>query len=1077
MFGNTSFGFSGAGGGGGGGTIGGGGTLNYLCKFTPDGLNIGNSMFFDNGISVGLGTITPDASAILDLTSTTQGFLSPRMTTVERDAIVAPVNGLFIYNTSSSFFNYWNGSTWIQIDTSTGGDVSGSGTTNRAVLWTDGGNSVIGDATWYYSTNDYLPVTTGSNIGDATHRIGTIFMASVFDYSTDLNFYNGTLTTMTLTGTGRLGIGGTATDKLTVISEVNGDFNGIRTYSNNLAQYSNIGWGGMSSTYHLKLSSGASQDIILTPANTTLIQGINSVSTHYALKIQSSSTDISTFRNDGYVNVTLGNITFGVHTAAPTVPAIFMGVTPAASNYTLAYNGGNVYINGDTVNYSVAGSVKGTTNATYTQFLHPFSVGSIVPSGANAFVVSGESYLQGSGSTSATYALKVDNSAPSPLLYVRNDGNAFMGDNTAVSVASPIALDLGGQYSSTNGLNPKLIIYNNNNTVKAGLGVSYNGSGQTEMFTYAASAAFDYTWYHGSSALARLSPNTLTLHRNEPNLTYGYAINFDLNNSVAAQKTYAVVSGGIVDNTNGSEDGFLKFFTTTAGTPTEKMVINEFGNVGIGTTSPTAKLQLEESSFTQEHLKLSGADFLGIASSTGGISMLLGVNTGNNRQLWIADSEALTPNATNSTLAFQLGGTNVPNIQALSTNATILNLSLQANGGNVGIGTISPLSRLHAEQNFNDIVSVIRASNTSTGTSAGASFNAYNGTNALEFGILSTTHTTYTGYGAANDVYFYSSAGAGKINIINASGNAITFGSNAASQIMFINPTAVSIGLNSTGARLYVKGGGATSANYALKVDNSASSPLLYVRNDQFVGIGTSTEVIGNTGHKFEVYGTNNNGLGLDKYFSAAFSVSNSFAEDMGAGIALGGKYNTAGNINPFAGINGVKLNAVDGNFDGRFNIWVRNGSTANVSFTSFSYGSKVRNGMGIKNPTALLHLDGDNADVFISQARCINTTGYAGKFYANIANKQDNIGIYSEVANGLSNYAAILMGGNVGIDIISPTAKLHVEGDFKTAQPSANGAGAWKFGKVLNAASVLDGSNYVEVEIDGNIYKLALIL
>ena len=109
MFGNSPFGFSGAGGGG-GGTIGGGGTLNYLCKFTPDGLNIGNSMFFDNGISVGLGTITPDASAILDLTSTSQGFLTPRMTTLQRDAIATPVNCFFIYNSSTSFFNYWNGS-------------------------------------------------------------------------------------------------------------------------------------------------------------------------------------------------------------------------------------------------------------------------------------------------------------------------------------------------------------------------------------------------------------------------------------------------------------------------------------------------------------------------------------------------------------------------------------------------------------------------------------------------------------------------------------------------------------------------------------------------------------------------------------------------------------------------------------------------------------------------------------------------------------------------------------------------------------------------------------------------------
>jgi hypothetical protein len=71
----------------------------------------------------------------------------------------------------------------------------------------------------------------------------------------------------------------------------------------------------------------------------------------------------------------------------------------------------------------------------------------------------------------------------------------------------------------------------------------------------------------------------------------------------------------------------------------------------------------------------------------------------------------------------------------------------------------------------------------------------------------------------------------------------------------------------------------------------------------------------------------------------------------------------------------------------------------------------------------------GDNADVFISQARCLTTDGYAGKFYANIANTSNNIGLYSEVANGLNNYSAILMGGGVGIGIEAPTAgtRLHV--------------------------------------------------
>ena len=48
---------------------------------------------------VGIGTQTPNASALLDITSSNKGFLLPRMTTVERDAITNPANGLLIYNT------------------------------------------------------------------------------------------------------------------------------------------------------------------------------------------------------------------------------------------------------------------------------------------------------------------------------------------------------------------------------------------------------------------------------------------------------------------------------------------------------------------------------------------------------------------------------------------------------------------------------------------------------------------------------------------------------------------------------------------------------------------------------------------------------------------------------------------------------------------------------------------------------------------------------------------------------------------------------------------------------------------
>ncbi len=68
-----------------------------------------------NAQSIGINTSTPDTSAILDIESTTQGFLPPRMTTAQRDAIGGPAVGLVIYNTTTDCLNYYVGYGWITL--------------------------------------------------------------------------------------------------------------------------------------------------------------------------------------------------------------------------------------------------------------------------------------------------------------------------------------------------------------------------------------------------------------------------------------------------------------------------------------------------------------------------------------------------------------------------------------------------------------------------------------------------------------------------------------------------------------------------------------------------------------------------------------------------------------------------------------------------------------------------------------------------------------------------------------------------------------------------------------------------
>jgi len=62
--------------------------------------------FINTTAQVGIGTVAPDASSALDISSKTSGILIPRMTTVERDLITSPANGLIVFNTDSDELQY-----------------------------------------------------------------------------------------------------------------------------------------------------------------------------------------------------------------------------------------------------------------------------------------------------------------------------------------------------------------------------------------------------------------------------------------------------------------------------------------------------------------------------------------------------------------------------------------------------------------------------------------------------------------------------------------------------------------------------------------------------------------------------------------------------------------------------------------------------------------------------------------------------------------------------------------------------------------------------------------------------------
>lgn len=69
-------------------------------------------LYIRDDVSIGMGTTTPNASSILDMTSTVKGVLIPRMSSAQRIAIVTPATGLLVYETTTNQFMFFDGIIW-----------------------------------------------------------------------------------------------------------------------------------------------------------------------------------------------------------------------------------------------------------------------------------------------------------------------------------------------------------------------------------------------------------------------------------------------------------------------------------------------------------------------------------------------------------------------------------------------------------------------------------------------------------------------------------------------------------------------------------------------------------------------------------------------------------------------------------------------------------------------------------------------------------------------------------------------------------------------------------------------------
>jgi hypothetical protein len=93
--------------------VSGGFRVPMICNPNGDVIISGASNSINGNVSIGSTTIT--ASALLSVTSTTKGFLPPRMTTTQRNAIASPAAGLIVYDTTLNLPHFFNGTIWVSL--------------------------------------------------------------------------------------------------------------------------------------------------------------------------------------------------------------------------------------------------------------------------------------------------------------------------------------------------------------------------------------------------------------------------------------------------------------------------------------------------------------------------------------------------------------------------------------------------------------------------------------------------------------------------------------------------------------------------------------------------------------------------------------------------------------------------------------------------------------------------------------------------------------------------------------------------------------------------------------------------
>jgi hypothetical protein len=493
------------------------------------------------------------------------------------------------------------------------------------------------------------------------------------------------------------------------------------------------------------------------------------------------------------------------------------------------------------------------------------------------------------------------------------------------------------------------------------------------------------------------------------------------------------------------------FFSTGSNTQSPRMTMFGNGRIGVNTTTDAGYQFDVNGSF-----RSAGASYLNTGGGSVGIGTTSPLTATGYNVLTIRNGSTggSLLQLTDGTIDYRLQSVNGDPVVRFGTfsnhgidfylNSTQYHRFLS--NGSVGI------NRLTADYTF-DINGTLRSVNGANFATTSGNVGVGTASPAARLTVVGAGAQTILNSGSAADARMEFHYNSGREGFISWDTDNIRLQADAGNYLTFFSNATERGRINSAGEWI-IDASGTDAGDYKLQVVGNAriGTGKLDIASNTTFGLGIArsgtSEVAG------QIY--NSNGI---LYFGAEssaggqiFTGSSAYAAVIGSGANYPLQFATNNATRATINTNGeLLIGTTTDNGDFKLQVNGNGYITGNLQINPSA------NTTGIYMPS--MSWTGSNANASINLSGTLNTTGAPSLIYADI----------SDVASGAeTNF----------IQFVNSDTKFRVtkQGDIQTAAPSGGTARKWKLGSVVATGVQLDTSNYVEVEINGTFYRLAIV-